>query len=558
MRSLCRTLAFAALLTGLLTASSAHATTTTIPLNSVQSVVLDSAHGQVFVSGQRDDPSQTSLFVMNTDGSLKQSIPGETLTAGMALSGTTLYVGRCRAGATSSDGFIDAIDTVTLTRIESIPVALTPNVDTGICNVAVAGGRIWYSPGDQWQDLAAVDVAAPHTQHTYSLSPSINDKQFATSATDPNLLIVADANLSGTNVYKFDVSGATPVLEKSLSMFDEGQVRSMAISPDGSTFVAAADGAIWRYDVATLTKQGSYSTNGARADGLALSPDGRFVAGVIGDGVRFYHADTGSPIGTRSLSPQSSAFGQIAFSGDGLRLYAPAWDSFRQAPISFQVISNPILPAPVLTLKSSAATVGYGGHVTLSVHLGGSHTNRAVHIYRTVYGGPRTLLKTVTVGPSGNISFASPALGRRTKFQAEYDGDATSSSATSLNATIKVRAQVTIAATGYYAVSGGYHLYHYHAGCWTRTAACPEFLGHLRPVWSGATMTFVMQHHTASGWVTSIKGTATTDSKGYARAIFRYQGQSFIGLGLRTHVIWGGNAANLGNTSAWTYLRITR
>src|SRR5947208_10548953 len=356
MRSLCRTLTLAVALVVLLTASSAQASSTTIPLNSVQQVLLDSAHNQVFVSGQRDDPSQTSLFVMNTDGTLKQSIPGETLTAGLALDGTTLYVGRCAAGGTSTDGIIDAIDTVTLTRIESIPVVLASNADAGPCNLAVAGGQIWYTPGDQWQHLASVDIAAPHTQHAYAVGPLIYDEQFATTATDPNLLIVADSHSYGTDVYKFDVSGATPVLSKSLSMFDEGEVRGMAISPDGSTFVAAADAAVWRYDVATLTQQGSYSTNGARADGLALSPDG-----------------------------------------------------------------------------------GYGGHVKLTVHLGGSHTNRSVRVYKTVYGGSRTLLKTVTVSSAGSYTFNSPALTRRTTFQAEYDGDATSSFATSSNVAVRVR-----------------------------------------------------------------------------------------------------------------------
>jgi hypothetical protein len=216
------------------------------------------------------------------------------------------------------------------------------------------------------------------------------------------------------------------------------------------------------------------------------------------------------------------------------------------------------LPTPALTVKTSASTVGYGGHVKLTVHLGGTHTNHSMRIYKTVYGGSRTLLKTVTVGSAGSYTFTSPALTRRTTFQAEYDGDATSSFATSPNVTVKVRALITIAPSGFYAASGGYHLYHYHAGCWTGAAPCPALLGRIRPAHGGAKMTFVMQHHTASGWVTAVKGSVTTNSQGYAKAIFRYQGTAFIGLGLRAHVIWGGDAGNLGGTSAWTYLRITR
>jgi hypothetical protein len=558
MRSLCRTLTLAVPLVVLLTASSAQASSTTIPLIGVQSMVVDSANGQVFLSGQRSDSTQTSLFVMNADGTLKQSIPGETLTAGLALDGSTLYVGRCRAGDGPNEGIIDAIDTVTLTRIESIPVVLTPNAAVGPCNLAVAGGQIWYSPGDQWQGLASVDVAAPHTQHSYSVGPSIYDEQFATSPTDPNLLMVADQHVSGTDVYEYDVSGATPVLAKSLSMFNEGEVRGMAISPDGSTFVAAADAAVWRYDVATLTKQGSFSTNGVVAQGVALSPDGAYAAAVVGSGVPVYHADTGAVIGTASLGSQSSTSGQIAFSADGLRLYAPTWTPFSGGPVTFRVLSNPILPTPVLTVKTSASTVGYGGHVKLTVHLGGTHTNHSVRIYKTVYGGSRTLLKTVTVGSTGSYTFTSPVLTRRTTFQAEYDGDATSSFATSTNVAVRVRALISIAPSGFYAISGRYHLYHYHACCWTSTAPCPVFLGRIRPARGGASMTFVMQRHTASGWVTSVKGTATTNSQGYAKAIFHYTGSGFIGLGLRAHVTWGGDAANLGGKSGWTYLRITR
>ncbi len=202
----------------------AQAASNTAPLARTHSIVVDAANNQVFISGARDDASQSSLFVMNADGTFKQEIAGETDAAGLALDGSSLYVGRCAAGPDSTHGIVDVIDTNTLTVTESIPIALTPNADVGPCNLAIAGGRLWYSPGDQWQNLAAVDLASPHTQHTYNVGPSIYGEQFATSPTDPNLLMVADQDLSGTNVYKYDVSADTPVLAKSLSMFDEGDV----------------------------------------------------------------------------------------------------------------------------------------------------------------------------------------------------------------------------------------------------------------------------------------------------------------------------------------------
>ncbi|MDX6519867.1 MAG: hypothetical protein QOF08_472 [Gaiellales bacterium] len=551
-----RPLPLAALFALLLATASAQATATTIPIAHVHSVVVDSAHSQEFVSGTRDATDQTALFVMNADGTPKQAILDEAGAAGMVLDGSSLYVARCSAGASSTEGVIDVIDTATLTRTESIPIALTPNAGVGPCNLAIAGGRLWYSPGDQWQHLAAVDLAAPHTQHTYNVGPVIYGEQFVTSPTDPNLLIIADQDLSGTEVYKFDVSAATPVLSTTLSMFDEGSVSGMAITPDGATFLASADTAVWRYDVATMTKQGSLTTNGS-ANGVAISPDGAYVAAAVNNVVRFYHADTGALIGSHSMLPQTIQFGRIAFSGNGMRLYVPTWTSYYFAPTTLRVVPNPILPTPALTLKPSASLVAYGGHVTLTVHLGGSHSNRSVRIYRTPYGGTRALLKTVTVGAGGNFAFTSPALARRTTFQAEYDGDASSNSAISPNVGVKVRALLSITPSGFYAVSGGYHLYHYHAGCWGGSAPCPTFLGRIRPAHGGVGMMFVMQRHTSSGWVISVKGSVTTNSSGYAKAIYRYTGTGFIGLPMRTHVVWGGDADHVGGTSPWTYLRIT-
>ena len=548
----------AAALAALLLASSAQASSNDVPLARAHSIVVDSANNQVFITGTRDDTSQSGLLVLNPDGTLEQAVAGETSAAGLALHGSSLYVGRCGAGPDSTHGFIDVVDTATLAVTESIPIALTPNANVGPCNVAIAGGRIWYSPGDQWQHLAAVDLAAPHTQHTYNVGPAIFGEQFTTSPTDPNLLIVSDLDSSGTNVYKFDVSAATPVLAKTLSMFSEGFVYGTTITPDGSTFLAAADTAVWRYDVATLTKQPiSYPNLGNGTHGVAVSPDGTYLAASDPGGVRVYDTATGALIGSPRVTGQTAQIGLVAFSQDGMAMYVPSWTTLYASPSTVRVLPNPVLPAPSLTLKTSAATVAYGKRVKLTVHLGSAATTRSVGIYRTVYGYPRTLLTTVTVGPSGSATVTSPALSRRTIFQAQYDGDATSAAVTSSNVTVKVHAQIGITQSGSYATSHGYHLYHYRSGCWSGSAPCPTFIGRIRPATYGAEMKFVMQRHTSSGWVTTVKGSAFTNAKGVAKAVFRYQGSRFIGMALRARVSWGGDTSNLGGSSGWTQLRIT-
>jgi hypothetical protein len=67
-----------------------------------------------------------------------------------------------------------------------------------------------------------------------------------------------------------------------------------------------------------------------------------------------------------------------------------------------------------------------------------------------------------------------------------------------------------------------------------------------------------VQAFVSGGWhvVTTISGPLSSAST--AIAVTYYTDRSVIGVDLRTHVQFKGDAANLGRTAPWSYLRVTK
>src|SRR5206468_3139987 len=102
-----------------------------LPLTGFSHMLDDGAHHHVFITGASGD---SVIVVRNEDGTSAGTITGESGAGGMVLDGSTLYVARCGWGT------IDEIDTATLTKVGSFPAAVG-----GTCDLAEAGGRLWYS-----------------------------------------------------------------------------------------------------------------------------------------------------------------------------------------------------------------------------------------------------------------------------------------------------------------------------------------------------------------------------------------------------------------------------
>lgn len=533
-------------------AASATVAGTTLPLTGFSHMVVDGAHGHVFVTGSSSD---SKIVVLNEDGTAAKTITGESGAGGMVLDGGTLYVARCGWST------IDAIDTATLTKVGSFsaPVA-------GTCDLAEAGGRLWFSDSTDGQSghLQSVSLDSSHT--VVDSGQNLYQMLFSTTPAHPSWLVVGEGAQSPTVVYVFDVSDpANPSqIGYQFDLGGGGNLRDLAITPDGSTLFTAA-GAPYELDgfaLPGLTTAGVYPTD-TYPTAVAVSPNGEKVAQGL-DGIYnpdVYLFDIGN-----STAQAHWDFGNssdvtyphgLAFSTDGTRLFAVSRGSSGTAAI-FHVLATVVLPKGTVTITASRTTISNGGSVTLTAHLGTSSSNRTLSIYRTPVGGTRALVKTAAVNASGNLSVAVRPTAN-VNYTAVWSGDSTHASTTSKAVRVNVRLVMHGATQGGYRTASGVRLYHYTGHCVKAPhTGCPQFAAWASPLQPGRNVNFLIQGRTASGtWKKLLSGTLRTAAGGKAGVIVYYNGRAVVGVQQRIRFSMVKDSKHLGNTSAWVRFRVT-
>jgi hypothetical protein len=554
LRRLTRPILAALMLTlaGATGSASAAAPGTTLPLAGFSHMLVDGAHGHVFVTGAASD---SKIVVRNEDGTAAGTITGESGAGGMVLDGTTLYVARCGWGV------IDEIDTATLTKTGSFAAAVG-----GKCDLAEAGGRLWYSDSSdhQFGNLESVSLDSSHA--VVDAGVSLYQMIFATTPVHPDWLIVGEGDQSPTVVDVYDVTNASSPTQLT-HVFDlggGGNLQDMTVTPDGSTLLTAAGGPyeVDAFALPGLLAAGVYPTD-PYPNSVAVSPSGSKLAG---GSMSYYDKDvflfdTGnSTPGTRwdfksttdLLYPRG-----LAFSADGTRMFAVSKGASGSAVV-LRVLPTVVLPRGSVTVHASAASVVYGKALTVTAHLGTASANRTVSIYRRPAGGARTLVKTAAVSAAGNLS-ATVRPAATVVYTAVWGGDAGHASTTSAGASVKVRLVMHGATQGGYGSSAGYRLYHYAGTCaGAAHSGCPRFIAHASPLLAGRKVSFVVQGLTASGsWRTLLTGSHNTRANGKLDLIIYYSGRGVVGVRQRIRFSIATNATHLGNTSPWVQFRVT-
>ncbi len=174
--------------------------------------------------------------------------------------------------------------------------------------------------------------------------------------------------------------------------------------------------------------------------------------------------------GAFTLTDHPSALGSYVYSA------SYAGDASRQPATASRTVTITRLPV-TLTLATSARTVNYGGHVTVTAYLGKTYSSRTVSIYAQGFGlAVKHLLRTGRVSSSGTLS-ASYAATRSVAFSVTFGGDAKYAPKT-VKRNVYTRARVVMANSGWYTstyINGTlYRVYHHTANLNATVTVAPN------------------------------------------------------------------------------------
>lgn len=299
-------------------AGSASWSTTVLPgTGPFGGLAVDPARGHVFVS--RGD----AIGVFDLEGQLLHTIPAQAGAGPMVVLGDRLYVSQANAGAVSSVDLVTLEDDGVLVDGLIVP----RSIDTDGTYLYVAVGEC-----GQWK--GAVARIDPSTGAVVTMSTYFESGYCPTlvaSRAEPGIVFTADLGLSPFTLARWDLRGATPVLQAS-QRTSGSNLGEFALSPDGSRLYTASGSPYrllqWRTD--TLADTGVQFPTAPYPRAVATSPMRGGMVATGGNGV--YDADlwlfsTTYPYSELARvdfggSSNTVPAGGLAFSPDGRRVYA--------------------------------------------------------------------------------------------------------------------------------------------------------------------------------------------------------------------------------------------
>jgi YVTN family beta-propeller protein len=253
-------------------------------------------------------PSQNSVVIINTNTlAVEDTVFVGSHPVNLALSpnGFKAYI------ANSTSNFAVVLDTQTRTVVNSF---LLPEHPQDV--VLGSQNRLWVLGESQIFQIDATTGA--------STGPSIDNFIVYSGSLeispDRNTLYYGQYELSPTTMYKFDVSGMTPVLRLETNTGDNGE--DLTLSHNGS-FICHTNGApyqIAKYRTSDFASLGAFDT-GPYPTSLAFSPDDSTVYASVhtGAGIQVFNANTFLPLGTIS-GPELAT--KLAVDSTGRYLFA--------------------------------------------------------------------------------------------------------------------------------------------------------------------------------------------------------------------------------------------
>ncbi|WP_406371560.1 Ig-like domain repeat protein [Streptomyces sp. NBC_01550] len=399
-------------------------------------IVADGALKRVFVG----DSSTGKILAADYSGALVDSVSGISGVSDLAVSddGATLYA------AAGGSHEIVALDAATLDIKARYAVA----TDTGPRHVAFAGGKAWFSYGDQWSgNLGSVDPAVDPVSGTDAVAlgqlpagAMIHDPALLdTDPSAPGLLAVGETGLSTDSMAVVDVSGTTAQLLAHYSgdytlNSGIGDIDLVPGAPqvliNGAQRDAYADG--------KFSAAGTYPS-GQKAD---IAANG-LVAQVTGAKVAVYRPDTTQPLRTYATSTSGTA--DLTWAPDSSRIFALVGTS---GGYTLKALTDPTLNVPTLT-ANAPSTATRGKQLTVTGKLSATvplPSGVKLQVTRTDLESPSgKALPAVTVRADGSYTVTdTPSVGGTVTYKVAYAGDAAHTAVSASDKVAVSRAKPTL------------------------------------------------------------------------------------------------------------------
>ncbi|MEU6432042.1 hypothetical protein ABZ860_39585 [Microbispora sp. NPDC046973] len=428
-------------------AASAADITTDLGITSGGDVVAGG--GKAYIAG--DD----RILVVNANGTRNAAITGLLGALSLAITpdGTRLYT------ALRDQNEVMELDTATLDTTRLISLAEYPCPT----NVALSGRWLWVGYGcDQWDGgVVRLDLLEQTPRPTQVAATYASPKLAAAG----NTLVVGDSGLSPASLRVYDVSTTPATLRGIIDGhdYDTGFLGDLAITPDGSTIIAAFPDSdeYFAWDTTSLQKVRAYGpgpASGYYLPVVAVSPDGTHVAGGRGTrsglGVTLYESATAAPVHTGTLTDHGGLMDlrSLTFSGDDL---FAVWRDVDSDQLHLWRLETGTLPESTLTL--TAPSTGTGADIlTLTGRLtlpdGSAPGEQPLSVTRHVDDSAGTTLG-VTTAEDGTFTFKDrPRRAGVIRYDVVWNGSPTAhwSAASATVTLVKAESSITLSgpATG--------------------------------------------------------------------------------------------------------------
>jgi hypothetical protein len=407
---------------------------TTFTLSGFNDVVVDAAHGHVFVSpGTLQNSSEAEIVVTDLTGKVTGAITGLSEPSGMALSadGKTLYV------ALSGADEVVSVDTTTLEETSvtyPLPSGYSP------VNLAVESGKLWVSysgfsdttgtfAGIGEIDLSAASPAfVPNVLQDGEPGGWYNAPALAVDPLGQGTLVAYDAV---DEVSSFDVATSPPTaLARLLLVSLPNNVNGAAVLPGGTQFVLTdiSGNGVMRFSTATGQQLGTWYTGVASPATVITAANGLVAVGTAAGVFVFRQGATGPQNEYGLASPWVFESHGLAFASDGSYLAGVA-DGNGVPPYTLAVHSmpDPGVTASSISLGGTSSAV-LGKTVTLAGKLaytvGTPAAKTRITITRKLAGSTATRTFTVQTAAGGSFRLTdTPSPVGTYTYTASYAGD---------------------------------------------------------------------------------------------------------------------------------------